>query len=287
VLRQVPEGTRLSLWIFSHLRKDEPDPHQGDLIVDQPERTITRLRPPARWNPTQADGLIQELDRFRPFLETPLVAAMWKAADSDLKLARGLKTLLVLTDGRDNRLAKDKDLNPGGLDVPTFVSTRFANLGIRVNMVFFAQSPDPVQLKDELRGARQDFAPALSKLDPPGRFFEARNLPELIASLRRGITQNRIISRLTCQILRDGTPVSKEALDVTDVEAEADVWWPRGLEPDTYTLRVEADRTYQQNINLNSGDRVILQLVEGRGGGIAFARVLDDGHGQALAPDAK
>jgi hypothetical protein len=271
VLKQVPEGTRLSLWIFSQIPKDQPVPHRDDPINLRPQLTITQLREPAGWNAKQAQALIEKLDRFRPFLHTPLVAAMWKAAETDLKSAKGLKTLLVLTDGQDDRFSSDEELNPTRMDIPTFIGARFANLGIRVNMVFFAQSPNPDELKVELGEARATFTPALAKLEPPGRFFEARNLPELISSLRRAVGQ-----KLACQIEKpDGSSVSEEPLEVTNpAKRESDRWYAEGLNPARYKLRVVTDRTDQAEINLESGDRLIVRLAPEQGDKIAFERAL-------------
>ena len=55
---------------------------------------------------------------------------------------------------------------------------------------------------------------------------------------------------------------------------EADKWWTDGLEPGTYKLRVHADKPYEQEIDLRKGERMIVELVDGTGGGIAFRRAL-------------
>ena len=51
-------------------------------------------------------------------------------------------------------------------------------------------------------------------------------------------------------------------------------WWNAGLAPGYYSLRVLADRPYEQKVNLQSGDRLIVELVDDDKGGIAFRRVL-------------
>ena len=48
----------------------------------------------------------------------------------------------------------------------------------------------------------------------------------------------------------------------------------RGLDAGIYTLRVLADRPYEQEIDLKSGDRLIVDLVDDGNGGIAFRRAL-------------
>jgi hypothetical protein len=50
--------------------------------------------------------------------------------------------------------------------------------------------------------------------------------------------------------------------------------WSQPLEPGIYTLRVNADRNYDQDINVKKGDRLIVNLVAGPDGGILFERAL-------------
>ena len=267
VLDTLPRGTVMSLWTFSQLPEGVNQVLPNDPIAGEPELTIHQLRKPVPWDPGQLGGLVKQLDELRPFLDTPLVQAMWTAANKDLTSARGLKTLLVLTDGNDNRLAKNHPrYNPNKLSVPEFVVAGFKSLNIRVNMIFFTPSSNPV----EIRLARENFEGALKQLEPAGHFVLANNLGELIATLRRGMRQ-----RLTCEILKppNWTPVAEEPLEVTG-PGEADKWWTDGLEPGTYKLRVHADKPYEQEIDLRKGERMLVELVDGTGGGIAFRRAL-------------
>jgi hypothetical protein len=266
VLAQVPKGTRVSLWTFSQLPEGVNAVFENDPIVKEPELTINQLRKPAPWDPAQVGALAKELDRLRPHLDTPLVEAMWTAANKDLTTARGLKTLLVLTDGNDNRLENNPKHNPNKLSVPDFIVAGFKPLNIRVNMIFFTPSGTDL----EIARARQNFEGALKQLNPPGNFVLANNLGELIATLRRGIRQ-----RLTCEILRppDWNAVGEEPLEVTG-PGDADKWWTDGLEHGTYKLRVHADKPYEQEVDLRRGERMIVELVDGENGGIAFRRAL-------------
>jgi hypothetical protein len=265
VLSLVPKGTRVSLWTFSQLPKDAPDPTVNDPIVLEPERTIRPLRLPAPWDRSQVPELSRQLDQIRPFLETPLVQAMWTAATRDLKDARGLKTLVVLTDGDDTRLHLSTSFNPNRLDVPSFIAEYFKPLGVQVNMVFFTAMAKPT----ELENAKRNFEKPLRMLDPPGSYVEAKDLDQLVATLRRAIRQ-----RLVCQIVRpNGTAVGEEPLEVSR-PGEEDRWWLGGLEPGIYKLRLVADRTYEREVDLRQGDRMLVRLVETQGGGIGFERAL-------------
>ncbi len=282
VLKPVPRGTIVSIWTFGQLPEGIPvddrglaTPGLGPDQINQMktaaaelERTIKPLRKPAAWDPNQADDLAQQLNRLYPYFDTPLIQAMATAAKQDLDHAKGIKTLLVLTDGMDTGFSKNTRFSPNRIDIPAFINTYFQPMGIRINMVYFGAD----EKGEELKQAREVLAKPLQRLDPPGTFVTADNLDQLIESLKQGLKQ-----RLTCQILKsDGTPVPGDPLDVTDVRAGEDVWWPTGLPPGIYILRVQADRAYQQEIQLNAGDRVVLQLGERPDGGIAFARLLDE-----------
>src|SRR5262249_130157 len=148
--------------------------------------------------------------------------------------------------------------NPSNLAVPEFLTDRFRPLGIRINMVFFTLAGSP----KEFEIARKNFAQALKRLDPPGSFVTADNIGDLKDMLRRGIKQ-----KLTYQIRRsDGTPVSEESLDVTGPgELEK---WSQPLPPEIYTLRVHANTTYDHEIDLTKGDRIIVNLVDDANRGI-------------------
>ena len=264
VLALIPPGTTVSLWTFSQIPKDDPGPFEGDPILLEPERTIKRLLEPARWNPDQIRNLKVQLDQIKPWLETPLVQAMSRAIDSDLKKAKGLKTLLVLTDGDDTRFMKNRVFNSKGVDIPTFIKSSFDQVGVRINMVFFNAVADP----GELEKAKANFERTLPALNPPGSFVAAANLDQLVVSLKRGIRQ-----KLAYQILKpDGTPVQEDPLDVSAPPNDADRWLS-GLEAGIYKLHVVADQKYEHDIDLKKGDCLLVKLVPA-GNGIGFERVL-------------
>ena len=266
VLKQVPQGTTVSIWVFGQARAGFTSLNQRQPIDDvqgqEPEQTIRQLLPPTTWNPAQLDNLIKQLDQLWPLYGTPLVQAM-RNAKRDLDKAKGLKTLLVLTDGDDNRFMVNNRFNGRGIAIPQFIQAFFNNTGITINMIFFRVSPK------ELEKALENFRGVIA-LNPPGHCFTVEKFADLVVTLEQSIRQ-----KLACQIIRqpDGTPVSDELLDVTNPD-EADRWWTSGLEPSTYKLRVRADRIYEQEIDLARGDRLIVRLVEGPDGGLVFERAL-------------
>ena len=264
VLPLVPPKTKMSLWTFSQLPPGVNEVYPGDPLDTEPELSINPLLRMAPWDPKRTGAILNQIGQLRPFLRTPLVQAMWKAAKQDLESATGLKTLLVLTDGMDSELEKFKPkYNPSRLSVKDFVVAGFKPLGITVNMVFFTPAAVPQEIDD----ARNRFGPALAQLQPRGSFTTAKDLKELIATLQRGLIQ-----KLTCQILKpDGTPVD-EALDVTAPNEEER--WCRGLKAGVYKLRVHLGSTLEQDVDLREGDRIIVELVEDKAGSIVFRRGL-------------
>jgi hypothetical protein len=270
VLDLVPPQTKLSLWTFSQIPPGV-QVHVEDPIAINPELTVKALRPLAPWHPQQTKPLVKQIAELHPFLDTPLIWAMWVVADQDLKFAKGLKTLLVLTDGDDTEFDKNKPWyklpKPPDNDfnaVKDFFVERLKPLGITVNMAFFTPQANIQQIKR----ARDRFTQALAQLEPRGSFKEAKDLPELIATLRRGLVQ-----KLTCQVLgSDGKPALEEPLEVTDPQALEQ--WSRGLKPGFYKLRVNVGEFVEKDIELGSGDRIIVELVENQAGAVSFRRCL-------------
>lgn len=287
VLREsVPPGTKVGIWTFSQLPLGEVKVDETGKIPEhvytndqiepitqldkQPERTIRKLWSSSDWRPAQADDVQALLDGLTPYFKTPLVEAMWKAAnDPMLAETQGLKNLLVLTDGNDNRFAHSQKLNPTGkTSIPEFLREKFRSLGIRVTLVYFhaGTKADP----KELDAARNNFEKPLGRLVPPGQFVEATNLNQLIDNLRAGLEQ-----KLVCQIIRADDSPAADPLQFTPADRDLPRWWTAGLGPGFYTLRVVANRPFEQRINLQRSDRLIVDLVDDGIGGIGFRRALD------------
>ncbi len=263
-LRTIPRGTKLSIFTFGQagtgfVREFPRDVDRQDEA--KPEQTIRSLRKLSPWNPEQLDDLIRGLNELRPFYGTPLVQAM-ASAKVELDDAKGFKTMVVLTDGKDTRFTANTDFNPKRLDIPTFLRTYFNKSDVMINMVFFKV------VDNELTEARLQFDAAIAGLDPPGKFFTVGDMSKLVSTLQSAVRQ-----ALVCQIVKgdDGAPVG--TLDVTSAN-EANRWWTKGLAPGAYTLRVAAGKTYSRGISLETGDRLIVKLVQGPDGGIGFERAI-------------
>lgn len=261
ILRTMPRGTTISVWAFGfenrgYLRHDPIAVENNN----NPERTIRRILGPVRWDPSQVVVLDQALDRIEPVHGTPLVRAMVKAAE-DLDHATGFKTMLVLTDGKDTRFARDAVGNPGKLSIPAFLAKRFGHAGIAIHMVAF-------KIEDgELAEARSQFAGALEQLDPPGHFIAVGESSRLVSVLRHSLR-----SGLVCQL--DGMDGRQPiAIEVAHPD-EPDHWLLSGLQPGRYTLKVRADRPSMKGVELEPGDRMIVRLALQSDGTLSFQRTL-------------
>ena len=259
-LQIVPRGTQVAILTFGQaddgFNKDFPRDQDRENNA-KPERTIRVLRPNSPWNTSQLDDLTTQLDALRPFHGTPLAQAMARAK-SELESVKGAKTMVVLTDGKDTRFAENKQFNPKGTDIPTFLRSTFLGSDIRINMVLFKV------VEDELKEARAQFAGAIEHLDTPGQFFTVADFGKLVTTLQASVRQ-----KLICRLLRGGNGGLVSEIDVT-APGEADRWFTKGLPPGPYTLRVTAGKSFSRDVNLEKGDRLVVRLELGAGGGIEF-----------------
>ncbi|MFQ3649816.1 MAG: vWA domain-containing protein [Gemmataceae bacterium] len=171
LLATVPRGTRLSLWTFG----------QDTGRREAAEDTIRRAVDPVRWNGTteQIDAVMSQVEGLRPWNESPIVRTMLRAK-SDLLQAEGTRTLIVLTDGMDNRITQDKQFNPDKLPVPELLQAQFKDSQIGVYVVGFE-----ISQKEEAT-ARDQFA-VLSKLTPPGAFVTVNKIDEVARAVERAL----------------------------------------------------------------------------------------------------
>jgi Mg-chelatase subunit ChlD len=264
VLRSL-QGVTVSVWCFSHYRRG----------AQTPEDTIEQVRAPASWNPNRdLDDLMQKLRRLRPYDETPLARAMAEVA-ADLRGREGFKTLLVLTDGMDNRFVKgtypgnpptrsdgDSKYNPNSRgeadELPDFLKKEFANSGIVVNMILFEMT------QQEGQQARKQFK-VIETLSPPGNILEAEETEELVSYLKDGIIQE-----LRCRLESlEGWPVEpRKGLLVRRLGGNPE--WFYGLKPGVYRTKVHTSR---QEISLARGDFLLTTLTRS-GDRLGFRRAL-------------
>jgi hypothetical protein len=234
------KGTVISLWVYSQY---EGDPKE--------EPIVKQLRAPQKWDSnSQLLPLMNKLRNLVPFNETPLVRAMWKAK-ADLAGFEGLKTILVLTDGVDNRFENDKDLkvNKGNRNIPNFLKEQFKDSGILLNIIGFQLELTKAEIPE-----KEKFEKAIRDLD--GNFDDVRDKNKLAETFEKSMKR-----KLVFRVERDSDGVPPEGLEqgekVTD-SSKNPVWHP--LDPGYYKIRVEASKTREQRIQILPGDRLRLNL---------------------------
>lgn len=170
---QLPSGVTLSLWAFGQAVGDGK-------TADPPERTIRQILPPTVWNRADSgatDRLVRSIRYpvLEPWNESPLMATMLAAA-GDLRKSPGPRSLVVITDGGDNRIAHDPVANPLGLEPPSWIRRTFAGTGIWVNVIAYrVASAEREATRNQLR--------TVESLLPPGRFVEAGGVDELSTAI--------------------------------------------------------------------------------------------------------
>ena len=254
VLGSLPHGTTVSLWVFGQAVGQ-------DKTVKKPESTIRQILAPTSWNPddpAQLKNLLAQIQypALEPWNESPIVRAIL-AVKKDLEKASGFKTIVVLTDGIDNRVAMDKQVNPDGKDVPTLLRDSFRKSGIELNIVGFRMSA-----KEEAEGWKQ--FEVVRSLFPPGAFCTVSESESLAEALDAALRQRLRYWVETCNYQDiKGMPV--RGLEVSRT-GENNQWYPGDLEPGNYVLQVNADQQINQEIALNRGDHLLVRVTKSDAG---------------------
>ena len=260
VLSQMPDGVSLSVWIFGQATGP-------DKTVRHAEQTIQRVIEPTVWN-KQDSGAIEsimktiEYPNIEPWNESPIVQTIL-AARQDVLGHEGFKTVLVVTDGMDNRFESFGNQNASGQSttVKTALKTAFDRSGITLNVVGFR-----VEAREEM-AARNQFEIA-ETFTPPGKYVEAKNAQELAATLKSLLHQrvhywidsyaNESLTRMRIK-MEAGEGNSGTSTSATTHAVATDKWYPAKLSPGNYMLWNSAD-TNPTQLTLLPGDRMIVQL---------------------------
>lgn len=260
VLQGLTKGTVVSVWVFGQAVGFEK-------TVNDAERTITRIQDPITWDPGDAGQLKQLMDRveypaLEPWNESPIVRTMLRARD-DLRNIPGFKTLLVLTDGMDNRYEQDSFANPHKTPIPIAIRALFQDSGIEVNIVGYKV------VGPEAERARAQFR-VIEELPIPGKFYEVNDAANLASVLSKAMGHRlRYWVEGEDNVLVSGTP--SQGLTTSRIGAN-DRWFAPALAPGGFKLVIDPLRRQSRNIALNNGDLLIVQLDPARVG-VDFRRV--------------
>ncbi len=247
VLSHLPPGTVVSLWIFGEAL--------GESKTTQiAERTIRCVQRPVAWEPALLEPLINQVAAIEPWNQSPILRAMLSAAE-DLRRAPGFSTMLVLTDGMDNRWTSDRQINPDGLDVAAALQANFASSDIAVNVIAF-RVHDPKDQQD----VRLQFE-RVAKFHVPGLFATAEGSRALIEALDRAI---RPALRYTIDSGENGPVSAASALGFPVQPAQAGTLGEaQGLLSGGYQLRLLTADGRRCRFAINDGDWLLVDILPG------------------------
>jgi len=246
VLGGIPAGTSVSLWTFGKALGSEK-------TVAAAERTIERVLPPTKWDPQVGrDELVHRISypQTEPWNESPIVRTML-AAKGDLDQAAGPKTLIVITDGADNRFADDPALNPQREEIADVLLRRFGSSGITVHVVGF-------RTVDAEQGQFQEQFAVVRNFYPPGDFYFVEQADMLRKTLAAPLRQTlRYHLRLA-----DGSPAAKvpHQGQPAALAGADDRWLQPGLPPGDYAVSFGNAAEPRYEVLLERGDLLLLTL---------------------------
>jgi hypothetical protein len=244
---ELPQGALVTLWAYSH--------------DGSPDDNIQQLLPLTAWDrndPRKANLLFEKVRDLRAKYLTPLVDTMVRAADDPaFRNAPGFKTLLVLTDGCDQKTNErpTKEYNEA---VAARFRTEFVDKdrGVSIRMVLF-------QLGEDRAAAETQFKSIDSVPTPSGK-TEAANAQELAELLAASVRPRVGLFRGTTQV-KDSAFLAKRQKEPLD-------WYPEPAltQFGEFTVRC---RNSGQRIVLDPGDRLGLRIRKGSSG-LKFTRLL-------------
>jgi hypothetical protein len=268
VFRTIPRGTKVSLWVFGKAVGEQR-------TVKAAEESIDQILKPTTWDPDNKDQIEQvmkaiEYPSIVPWNETPLIRTIIMAA-GDLNGIKGAKSLVVITDGIDNRITQDKQLNSEGKTVEEFLKSPDLHKwfdGIQLNIIGFRVT------SKEQKTAVEHFE-MVKGLNPPGRLVLIEDQTLLAKTI-----QGALFQRLRYWIdWADNRPIVgnfDRGLDI-GISGLLQQWVPGGLPPGNYQLRTEIADVAKKGFALNQADLLMVDLAPkpGKGfGELEFQRVI-------------
>jgi hypothetical protein len=260
LLENTPAGTTVSLWVFGQAVGEEK-------TAEPVEATIMRLLDPLTWTgeQTQVREVLARAEGLVPWNESPVFRAMLSARQ-DLLRAEGPRTMMVLTDGIDNRFAQDREANPASEQVPDALRHQFRGTGIAIHVVGFQ-----VANREDDEAQRQ-FGP-VAELDPPGTFCTVDAVEDLISSVRR-ISRSALQYQLTCQDTLETADSPSPSAGMVGTDDDSLRWLviPLAGRTHTFQLSLAPDERIAGSVAVSPGDALSLQLVP-RGNELGLQRL--------------
>lgn len=244
LLDSLPTGTDLSIWAFGQATGP-------DKTVRQAEQSIRQVQSGVLWDAKDTQLRRRIVDSIsypslEPWNESPVFATIL-AASSDLKDYDGTRSLIVITDGYDNRIANDPVANPLALTESKWLEKHFNGTGISVNVIAFR-----VENKDR-QSTRQQLT-TVERLLPPGKFVEIDQAAELAAALRQLITVTPSVNLHRVSGSGDRGEIVKLAVSNPSDNAFS---WTNPLEAGLYEISGKASDK-STLIQVRDGDHLVL-----------------------------
>lgn len=250
IVKELPAGTRLSVWTFGQAGSPTK-------TVNPPEQTIRRVLSPMIWDPSdqkRISNLVSKLSypACEPWNESPLIASLIAASKDFTNQDDVFRSVLVVTDGFDNRIEADSANNPGRSTAADVIRQTFANTGVALNVIGFRVEPHETK-------STADSMAVVRDLLPPGKYVQVDQAENLVNAIR-----NCLAAEVKYEIRRLVDKDSQPLIRFSESPATGAIRWSEGdLEPGTYELRgVLAGRSPQPiatTIVLNPGDRMLLR----------------------------
>ena len=245
VLESLPEGIKVSVWVFGQATGAQK-------TVRHAEETIKRVVEPTVWNSSDAGQLASIMHKIsypniEPWNESPIIETVL-AAKQDLLGEPGFKTVLLLTDGIDNRYLNSTN-SVAGNSIASVLRRSFDQSDISLNVVGFKVK------SSEQAKARQQFE-IVKSFSPPGKYFEVREATKLAETLQSVLHQR--IRYWVDDYANESLAPDRVAVEAGLQNSKA-VWYPKELAPGSYSLWTNVSPK-PFSMFLNRGDRLVVEI---------------------------
>jgi Mg-chelatase subunit ChlD len=247
-MKEVPAGVPVSLLTFS---------------TEQDGGQITKRWNKVPWDPraSAVDQQMKILEKLDPKYDTPLVASMETAKDSFTKDFLGARTLLVLTDGGDNKVLRGEAIEARSAAMAKKLRDAYGNSGVLVRVIGFRLAE--LANQDEIDGA-QSLDKALKAMETvDGLMVRIEDSDKLAAEMAKYLQQIRyfVEPEADASVIGglDGQSVSLNVEDLRPIRVPAAAGYFIRLK--SYRKADKANRKLlEQRIAVERGDDLVLNL---------------------------
>jgi hypothetical protein len=241
LLHDLPPGTILNVWVFG----------QRSPEANSPEETIHEVLPPTQV-PYDSRAIIEkvqtEVSRLDPWDLSPVVRAALMARDRIQQEPVPFKAVVLISDGVDTRYDSDQK-NLKKRSVKDALRAEFSHGDISLSIVALPTDKSERIYQNEFQ--------VVTELKPAGKFVTKERVKELTAWLRNGLNPR-------VRFALDPVDAQTTSGDLTAGGDGADNWYGGRLEPGTYRFQMSGAKEFTRLVQLQRGDRLLLDLRENR-----------------------